>query len=159
MTWDVKGTVGAAAFFAAVLAALALFLMKTSPGDPFSASDGIARGKQVYAANCAKCHGANLEGQPNWQDRLANGRMPAPPHDATGHTWHHADAVLAGITKNGLKPYAGENYESDMPAFGAVLSDEDIAAIWTYIKSTWPDRQREYQATITRQYEQQPKTK
>jgi hypothetical protein len=63
--------------------------------------------KKIYDLQCAKCHGANLEGQPNWQKRLANGRLPAPPHDATGHAWHHADKVLAGITKNGLKPYAG----------------------------------------------------
>ncbi len=77
--------------------------------------------------------------------------MPAPPHDATGHSWHHGDEVLSGVTKRGLKPYAGENYESDMPAFEGILTDEQIAAIWTYIKSTWPEREREYQARITNQ--------
>ncbi|KKL47389.1 hypothetical protein LCGC14_2336000, partial [marine sediment metagenome] len=59
----------------------------------------IELGQQVYAENCASCHGAELEGQPDWRRRLDNGRMPAPPHDADGHTWHHADGQLFTITK------------------------------------------------------------
>ena len=51
----------------------------------------VARGEALYAKHCASCHGANLEGQPDWKKRLANGRLPAPPHDMTGHTWHHPD--------------------------------------------------------------------
>ena len=90
---------------------------------PISADDPrqVALGASVYAARCAQCHGANLEGQPNWQQRLANGRLPAPPHDASGHTWHHPDEILFGITKNGMTPYASADYESDMPAFAGVL--------------------------------------
>lgn len=64
----------------------------------------VTDGKQIYIRDCASCHGANLEGEPNWRMRQANGRLPAPPHDATGHTWHHADALLIEITKNGLVP-------------------------------------------------------
>src|SRR5205807_2276140 len=45
----------------------------------------VARGKAIYAEHCAACHGANLEGQANWRSRLPNGRLPAPPHDASGH--------------------------------------------------------------------------
>jgi mono/diheme cytochrome c family protein len=77
--------------------------------------------------------------------------MPAPPHDKSGHTWHHSDGALAGVTKLGLKPFAGDNYESDMPVFGTILSDEEIHAILTYIKSTWPERERAYQEQITQQ--------
>lgn len=117
--------------------------------------DRVALGQKVYNSQCAKCHGANLEGQPNWQKRLPNGRLPAPPHDATGHTWHHADEIFVGITKHGLKPYAGNDYDSDMPAFESALSDDEIAGIWTYIKSKWPERERNYQATISSQYNQQ----
>src|SRR5689334_20690026 len=51
----------------------------------------VERGKLIYDEHCARCHGANLEGQPNWRHRLPSGRMPAPPHDPTGHTWHHSD--------------------------------------------------------------------
>ena len=102
-------------------------------------------GRQLYAENCAACHGANLEGQPNWRERLPSGRLPAPPHDATGHTWHHSDEQLFQITKHGLEALVPD-YESDMPGFGDVLSDEEIRAVLDYIKSTWPPREREYQA-------------
>jgi mono/diheme cytochrome c family protein len=60
----------------------------------------VARGKVVYKEHCASCHGANLEGQPNWRHRLPNGRMPAPPHDPTGHTWHHSDKQLFEMTNS-----------------------------------------------------------
>lgn len=104
----------------------------------------LAKGRDLYLQYCASCHGENLEGQPNWQTRLANGRLPAPPHDASGHTWHHSDEVLFRIVKEGLDAIA-PGYESDMPAFGDVLSDTEIEAILAYIKSTWPERERGYQ--------------
>ena len=98
----------------------------------------LERGAAVYAQHCAACHGANLQGQPDWRTRLPNGRLPAPPHDDSGHTWHHPDEVLFGITKFGLvPPYAPAGYESDMPAFGGTLSDEDIRAVLAFIESRW----------------------
>jgi mono/diheme cytochrome c family protein len=122
--------------------------------DPDDAAQ-VALGQAVYAAQCARCHGANLEGQPNWRERMANGRLPGPPHDASGHSWHHPDAVLFGITKHGLGPYAPAGYESDMPAFEAVLSDADIAAVLAYIKSRWPAEIRARQARINHDARQQ----
>jgi S-disulfanyl-L-cysteine oxidoreductase SoxD len=112
----------------------------------------VARGKTVYDRDCAACHGARLEGQPNWQGKLPSGRMPAPPHDASGHTWHHPDNILFGITKHGLVPgkYAPPGYQSDMPAFGGQLTDEDIWAVLAYIKSAWPKEIRAAQAEINR---------
>ena len=115
----------------------------------------VAQGQGVYTAQCARCHGANLEGQPNWKERQANGRLPAPPHDASGHTWHHPDAQLFGITKQGLAPFAPPGYQSDMPAFDGKLSDDQIAAVLAYIKSTWPPDVRERQARINAQAAQQ----
>jgi mono/diheme cytochrome c family protein len=105
----------------------------------------------VYERYCAACHGIKLEGQPNWRERLPSGRMPAPPHDASGHTWHHPDSVLFGITKYGLVPgkYAPPGYESDMPGFGAVLSDREIHAVLAYIKLSWPPEIRRAQREIT----------
>lgn len=111
----------------------------------------IALGQSVYASNCAQCHGKQLQGQPDWQTPLANGRLPAPPHDASGHTWHHSDEVIFNVTRNGLKPYAGENYESDMPAFAGNLKDDEIRAAIEFIKSTWPERERDYQRQMTLQ--------
>jgi mono/diheme cytochrome c family protein len=100
----------------------------------------VARGGQIYKQNCAVCHGEKLEGQPNWRIRMPNGRLPAPPHDDSGHTWHHPLGVLFNITKNGLvPPHAPKGYESDMPAFGSKLSDDDIRAVLAYIASHWSD--------------------
>lgn len=98
----------------------------------------LAMGKDVYDRHCAACHGARLEGQPNWQRRRPDGRMPAPPHDDSGHTWHHPEHVLFGIVKHGLvPPYAPPGYESDMPAFKDTLSDEEIRAVLAFIESHW----------------------
>ncbi len=116
-------------------------------GQPVT-GEQIILGQEVYAQNCASCHGVNLEGQPNWKRRLENGRMPAPPHDESGHTWHHSDQDLFAITKLGVGGVV-PGYESDMLAFGEILSDEEIAAVLAFIKSTWPERQRDVQARIT----------
>jgi mono/diheme cytochrome c family protein len=98
----------------------------------------VARGQIVYAAYCANCHGAKLEGQPNWQTRKPNGRLPAPPHDESGHTWHHPDDHLFEVTKHGLKNIAPPDYQTDMPAYDGVLTDRQIWDVLAYIKSTWP---------------------
>ena len=116
-------------------------------GEPVTEDDLIA-GKQIYAESCASCHGENLEGQPDWKRRLENGRMPAPPHDETGHTWHHSDRNLFIVTKGGVQAVV-PGYESDMPAFEGILTDDEIADVLAYIKSTWPERQREFQAEVS----------
>ena len=74
--------------------------------------------------------------------------MPAPPHDNSGHTWHHTDQALFTITKFGVGAVV-PGYESDMPAFGEVLSDEEIAAVLAYIKTSWSERERAFQAEVT----------
>jgi mono/diheme cytochrome c family protein len=102
----------------------------------------VARGKQVYAEQCAACHGARLEGQPNWREKRPDGKLPAPPHDASGHTWHHPDQQLFDITKRGTAAIVGPGYQTDMREFGSILSDADIWAVLSYIKSTWPPEVR-----------------
>lgn len=121
-----------------------------SRADPDNLSQ-VSVGKSLYNVHCAACHGARLEGQPDWQKKLLNGRMPAPPHDATGHTWHHTDSLLFNITKYGLLPgkYAPPDYRSDMPAFIGTLSDEEIWAVLAYIKSFWPNEIRKTQRDLT----------
>lgn len=109
----------------------------------------VALGEAVYRQHCASCHGARLEGQPDWRTRKPNGRLPAPPHDEAGHTWHHSDPQLFGLTKIGLKPpLAPAGYDSDMPGFADILTDREIWAVLAFIKSTWPMHIRDHQRRV-----------
>ncbi|NFV79786.1 c-type cytochrome [Magnetospirillum aberrantis] len=110
----------------------------------------VARGAEIYVAQCAQCHGARLEGEAEWHIRKPNGELPAPPHDASGHTWHHADEYLFGVTKHGMARYAPPDYKSAMPAYVGKLSDGDIRAVIAFIKSTWPDEIRRRQEALGR---------
>ena len=140
------------------VAILALFSALALPAPAMAGEDSpstagpaeLALGARVYAQYCASCHGVDLEGQPNWRQRNDNGRMPAPPHNVRGHTWHHDDATLFGITKLGTAEFTGLDIESDMPAFKEVLSDAEIRAVLAYIKSSWPARIRRRQESINR---------
>ncbi|CUK25081.1 Cytochrome c6 [Pelagimonas phthalicica] len=142
------------------VAAVAAFLwteIGDAPLSSNSASAGpvdIAAGEILYAENCAACHGANLEGEEDWRTPREDGSLPAPPHDATGHTWHHPDSMLFTYTKQGGQATLaaqGIEFNSGMPGFGEQLSDEDIWNILAYIKSIWPERERAAQADRTAQ--------
>jgi len=125
------------------------FAIPSQPEINYDDAVQVAMGRAVYADHCAMCHGANLEGQPNWMERKPNGRLPAPPHDVTGHTWHHPDQQLMLITKRGLSAVV-PGYQSDMPAFENVLTDVEIAAVLAFIESHWPEDIRERQRAMTR---------
>lgn len=108
---------------------------------PYRDAAAVETGRTLYAQHCASCHGDSLEGEPDWQMPKDDGLRRAPPHDETGHTWHHPDTQLFDLTKHGLTAVLarrGMDYASDMPGFGDILSDEEILATLAYIKSTWP---------------------
>jgi|SRR5215510_8307582 len=140
--------VSGAALAVAVVALMFVFRSQPKEIDPDDPVQ-VALGGQIYAERCARCHGANLEGQPNWMARKPDGRLPAPPHDASGHTWHHPDQQLITMTKKGLSGIL-PNYESDMPAFEGVLTDEQIVAVLAFIESSWPEEIRSRQRALTR---------
>lgn len=130
-------------------ASLLLRGTNTPTAEAMSAAE-IADGRVLYVEYCASCHGETLEGEPDWRTRREDGRLPAPPHDASGHTWHHSDEALDRIVREGTAAVVGGGYESDMPGFGSVLSDAEISAVLGYIKSTWPDRERRVQEQASR---------
>jgi mono/diheme cytochrome c family protein len=153
MTPTIRWVVGSvAAVFILITAGSAAWMManrdptKPDPDSPRL----VGHGQRVYAQHCASCHGASLEGQPNWRERQANGRLPAPPHDRTGHTWHHSDMQLFDMVKNGTAGIM-PGYETDMPAYKDILTDADIWAALSFIESTWPPDIRERQRRLNRQ--------
>ncbi len=109
----------------------------------------LALGKRLYDESCAACHGADLKGEADWRTRKADGTLPGPPHDETGHTWHHPDAQLFLIIKQGTAALAPAGYQTNMLGFGELLSDDEIWAVLDYIKSHWPDDIRARQAAAS----------
>jgi mono/diheme cytochrome c family protein len=112
------------------------------------AARDLQRGRAVYVEHCAACHGARLEGQPDWQVRGPDGLLPAPPHDASGHTWHHGDDTLFRIVRDGMAALV-PGYRTTMPAYAGVLSDAEIRDVLAWIRSAWPPRLQAIQAEIT----------
>lgn len=108
---------------------------------PIALTDSrVEAGTALYSTNCASCHGVPGVSRPN---------IPtAPPHDESGHTWHHADRALFEWTLD--RPPLAEI----MPAFRDVLSEDEILSILAYIKSTWPDDIQQLQREGSLQYEQ-----
>ncbi|MDQ6684468.1 MAG: cytochrome c [Pseudomonadota bacterium] len=140
--------VAARAVFGALLLAVAGCDRGSATGVTLRPDDAevVTAGKANYAARCASCHGVAMEGQPQWRQRDARGRFPAPPHDASGHTWHHPDDLLFKLTKYGVAKASNlRDYESDMPAFEGVLSDAEIVAVLSSIKAQWPADIRQHQ--------------
>ncbi len=132
----------------ALAAVLALVAFPASASHELNGRD-IERGRVLYEENCAACHGVKLEGQPNWRTQDEDGVLPAPPHDETGHTWHHDNQLLFDYTKLGGASALDERgitgFASGMPGFSDALGDEDIWNILAYIRSTWPKRIQEVQ--------------
>jgi mono/diheme cytochrome c family protein len=106
-----------------------------------SPDDLIQRGATLYTANCLSCHGGASGGKL---------RDIPPPHNANGHTWHHADQQLTDMILNGI-PFSLEAQR--MPAFKDKLTEEDVKAILASIKTWWTEEQRAGQRRVTEQWD------
>ena len=139
----------------ALLSIVALTTQQSYANHELEGRDIIA-GAQLYSDNCASCHGVNLEGQPKWQMRNDDGSLPAPPHDETGHTWHHDNQLLFNYTKLGgqllLEQRGIDGSASRMPGFAESLTDDQIWDILAFIQSTWPDEIKGAQASRNEQH-------
>jgi mono/diheme cytochrome c family protein len=86
-------------------------------------------GGQVFAARCVTCHQASGSGLP--------GVFPA----LAGSEWVNGDpktvARIALLGVNGSITVEGKSYNGAMPAFGAVLSDAEIAAVLSHVRSSF----------------------
>ena len=114
-------------------------------------ADVVQVGERLYAGNCAVCHGVRGEGELNWKVQRSDLTYPAPPHDSTGHTWHHSDQLLHEIIEEGTAKDDTATYRGRMPAWRDRLSSDEIDAVIAYLKSLWGDKERQFQAEVTRQ--------
>lgn len=120
------------------------------PPVPTLDAQQVTLGETLYVQNCASCHGDNLEGQPEWKKPLADGSLPAPPHNDSGHTWHHPDSLLLDIIlRGGAAVYNSPAINSKMPAFGDKLTPNEARAVLSYIKSYWGKDSLEFQWWMT----------
>ena len=129
------------------LAGFSWWRVKGSRIDPRDSAQ-VEEGRELYARHCAKCHGIDLGGEPNWQTRKPNGELPAPPHDSSGHTWHHSDEQLFALVKHGMARFAPPGYKTAMPSYVGILSDAEIRAVLAYIQSNWPPEIMERRAIM-----------
>jgi mono/diheme cytochrome c family protein len=100
---------------------------------PLRAGEGVAKqaaaGSGVYSSNCAGCHNATGSGQPGVFPPLANNPMVTGDPKAVIHTISYG---LNGSIRVGDATYSGM-----MPAWKGNLTDQQIADVITYIRSSW----------------------
>lgn len=96
---------------------------------PATGGISLERGKVVYETVCALCHNTDGSGKPN----------QAPPLSGADWVVGSPDRLiripLAGLT--GPIEVKGQTWNLAMPAMGAALSDDDLAAVLTYMRSAW----------------------
>ncbi len=136
-----RGVANVALLFLAILVFSSCNGASRQPGT--TPSKGlIEKGALLYQANCQSCHGGATGGKL---------RDIPPPHNANGHTWHHADQQLTDMILNGIS-FSLE--EQKMPAFKDKLTEEDVKAVLAYIKTWWTEEQRSWQRKVTEDWGQ-----
>lgn len=116
------------------LTAIATYL-KSTPGSDRRAPAAIVEGTQmkmggnIYAANCAACHNSNGRGIPNLAASLANNPAIVASDPSS---------IITTVLQGGRGAVTlGNPTSAAMPSFAWKLSDEQVAAVSTYIRNSW----------------------
>jgi mono/diheme cytochrome c family protein len=92
----------------------------------------ISLGKTVYDARCASCHGAQGEGRPPHWPPLANNQSIE---------MESAVNAIRMVLNGGYPPGTERNPRPyGMPPFAGLLSDNEVAAVVSYIRTAWGNR-------------------
>lgn len=111
-----------------------LVLQRLEPVTPPSSGAVIPNtaklGEEVYTLNCASCHKSD-----------GNGVPAAIPFLAGNPNLKDANGVLAAVIRGASGPLtvSGQTFNGVMPGF-ARLSDEEIAAVVSHVRSSWGNR-------------------
>ena len=94
----------------------------------------LIRGKRVFKANCAVCHGDKGQGLvAEWKKPDADGKFPAPPLNGSAHAWHHSKELLMRTVNEGGIALGGT-----MIPFKDKLSEQEKEAVLAHVMSLWP---------------------
>jgi len=108
---------------------------QSADGQRWYNADQVARGGEVFAENCAVCHGDQAQGlAEDWRRRLPDGSYPPPPLNGSAHAWHHPLEQLVSIIETGGVPYGGQ-----MPPFGEAIDDDDKLNTIAYFQAFWDE--------------------
>jgi mono/diheme cytochrome c family protein len=97
------------------------------------AAAAAAQGKKVYETVCGICHGMDGMGKPAQAPPLAGSEWVI-----TGGFHRLAQIPLNGL--NGNLQVEGKDWNLNMAPMGAGLSDTDLAAVLTYIRTSWGNK-------------------
>lgn len=114
------------------------------PSVPALDPNKIDEGAKIYGAHCASCHAAGLAGEADWQTPNPDGSFKAPPHDSSGHTWHHSDRQLVDLVL-----YGSSLTQSRMPAFEDRLTEAEVESVLEFFKAQWGPEERAWQWQVT----------
>jgi mono/diheme cytochrome c family protein len=121
------------------------YLSKKDETNRWYTKDQVNFGKEVFAQNCAVCHGYKAEKTINWKQTLSDGSYPPPPLNDKAHAWHHPYSQLSEIINNGGKSYGGK-----MPSFKDKLTQDEIDAAIAYFQSFWDDEHYGYWSEVNK---------
>ncbi|HOX57507.1 MAG TPA: cytochrome c [Verrucomicrobiota bacterium] len=99
---------------------------------PPSGGIDVMRGKALYEGLCGLCHGNDGKGKPGQAPPFAGAEW------AVGNPNRVIRIPLAGLT--GPIQVNGQEWNLSMPAMGAALPDDDLAAVLTYIRQSWGNK-------------------
>lgn len=99
---------------------------------PAKSLDPVASGQRVFTARCAACHQTTGLGQPGqYPPQVGSEWVLGPAHRVAAIVLHGLDGPIN---------VKGTLYNNSMPAWKDVLSDQQIAAVLTYIRQAWGNR-------------------
>lgn len=116
----------------AVFGVMVSALVMSSIVDRHAAVSAAADGKAIYDSKCAACHQATGQGLTGAFPPLAGNK------DVTGDPKKAISAVIKGM--NGPLTVGGNTYNGAMPAWKGQLSNAEIAAVLTYVRSAWGNK-------------------
>ena len=136
--------------------AMAVYLksLPSMPAAPVTMPNGprvdkiMEQGKELYEANCAECHGDDGKGLPPHYPPLAGNRAL---------TMKEAVNPIRIVLNGGFAPStAGNPRPYGMPPYSHAMSDEQVAAVVSYLRASWGNQAPPVTSTDVNKYRTVP---